>query len=49
MGVGGVDGGGESGGSGSIGVGGGMKGWMSGMECMEINCFLGDDVLIVLY
>ena len=22
------------------------EGWMSGMECMEINCFLGDDVLM---
>ena len=38
----------ESGGSGSIGVGGWVEGWMSGMECMEINCFLGDDVLMVL-
>ena len=37
-----------SGGSGSIGVGGGRDGWMSGMECMKINCFLGDDVLVVL-
>jgi hypothetical protein len=46
----------ESGGSGSIGVGGWkegrkdgwMDGWMSRMECMKINCFLGDDVLMVL-
>ena len=22
---------------------------MSGMECMEINCFLGDNVLMVLW
>ena len=44
MGVGGV----ESGGSGSIGVGGWRDGWMSGMEHMEINCFLGDDMVIVL-
>ena len=31
----------ESSGSGSIGVGEWREGWMSGMECMEINCFLG--------
>ena len=37
----------ESGGSGSIGVRGWVEGWMSGMECMEINCFLGDDMLMV--
>ena len=37
MGVGGV----ESGGSGSIGVGGWRDGWMSGMESMEINLLLG--------
>ena len=48
MGVGGVEGGWESGGSGSIGVGGWRDGWMSGMEHMEINCFFGDDVLMVL-
>ena len=39
----------ESAGSGSIGVGGWVEGWMSGMECMEINCFLGDDMLMVLW
>ena len=33
-------GGGESGGSGSIGVGGWMDGWMSGLESMEINLLL---------
>ena len=38
----------ESGGSGSIGVRGWVERWRSGMECMEINCFLGDDVLMVL-
>ena len=39
----------ESGGSGSIGVRGWVEGWMSGMKCMEINGFLGDDdVLMVL-
>ena len=36
MGVGGV----ESGGSGSIGVGGWRDGWMSGLESMEINLLL---------
>jgi hypothetical protein len=49
MSVGGVEGELESGGSGSISVGGWKEGWMSGMECMEINCFLGDDVLMVLW
>ena len=39
----------ESGGSGSIGVRGWVEGWMSGMKCMDINGFLGDDdVLMVL-
>ena len=49
VGVGGVEGEWESGGSGSIGVGGWRdEGLMSGIECIEINCFLGDDVLMVL-
>ena len=30
----------ESGGSGSIGVGGWRDGWMSGLESMEINLLL---------
>ena len=39
----------ESGGSGSIGVRGWVERWMSGMKCMDINGFLGDDdVLMVL-
>ena len=49
MGVGGVETERESGGSGSIGVGEWREGWMSGMKCMDINGFLGDDdVLMVL-
>ena len=26
---------------------GGGNGWMSGVECMEINCFLGDNALMI--
>ena len=40
MGVGGVERERESGGSGSIGVGGWREGWMSGLESMEINVLL---------
>ena len=36
----GVEGEWESGGSGSIGVGGWREGWMSGLESMEINLLL---------